>query len=180
MVPARWMSVTALSSHIARGSRPRPRHGFQRMKAADCILRACDCSFSVAPTSSAGTSREAALARGFAVTLFNRGRTNPDLFPEVEKLRGDRAGKLEALRGRSWDAVVDTSGYLPDHVAASARLLRGRVGHYTFVSTISVYADLTRPGTDETAPVHPPAAADVRKVTGESLWPAQGGLRARR
>ena len=114
---------------------------------------------------------EAALARGFAVTLFNRGRTNPDLFPEAEKLRGDRHGNLEALRGRSWDAVVDTSGYLPDEVAASARLLGGRVGHYTFISTISVYADLARPGTDESSAVHAPAAASVRRVTGETYGP---------
>lgn len=114
---------------------------------------------------------DAALARGFTVTLFNRGRTNPDLFPKAEKLRGDRAGRLEALRGRSWDTVVDTSGYLPDQVAGSGGLLRGRVGHYTFVSTISVYADVTRPGTDETSPVHAPAAADVRLVTGETYGP---------
>jgi 2'-hydroxyisoflavone reductase len=113
----------------------------------------------------------AALARGFGVTLFNRGRTNPDLFPEAERLRGDRDGKLDALCGRSWDAVVDTSGYLPDHVAASARLLRGRVGHYTFISSISVYADLARPGTDETSLVHPPAAASERRVTGETYGP---------
>ena len=114
---------------------------------------------------------EAALARGFAVTLFNRGRTNPDLFPEAEKLRGDRNGKLEALRGRSWDVAVDTSGYVPDQVTTSARLLQGRVGHYTFISTISVYADLTRPGTDESSPVHAPAAASVRRVTGETYGP---------
>jgi len=56
---------------------------------------------------------EAALARGHAVTLFNRGQTNPELFPEVEKLRGDRNGNLAALRGRRWDAVIDTCGYAP-------------------------------------------------------------------
>lgn len=54
---------------------------------------------------------DAALARGHAVTLFNRGQHNPELFPAVEKLRGDRDGNLAALRGRSWDAVIDTCGY---------------------------------------------------------------------
>src|SRR5919206_582743 len=65
---------------------------------------------------------EAALARGHAVTLFNRGRHNPDLFPEVEKLRGDRTSDLSALQGRSWDAVIDTCGYVPREVRASVDL----------------------------------------------------------
>jgi 2'-hydroxyisoflavone reductase len=87
---------------------------------------------------------EAALARGHEVTLFNRGRTRPELFPEVEKLRGDRDGDLGALAGRSWDAVVDTSGYVPRVVRATLDALDGR-GHYTFVSTIAAYADRSRP-----------------------------------
>src|SRR5512134_943498 len=70
---------------------------------------------------------QAARARGHAVTLFNRGKTRPELFPDVEKLRGDRDGKLDALRGRSWDAVLDTSGYVPRLVRASAELLAPRV-----------------------------------------------------
>lgn len=106
----------------------------------------------------------AARARGHALTLFNRGKTRPDLFPEVEKLRGDRDGKLDALRGRSWDAVLDTSGYLPRVVGASAALLAPRVGHYLFVSSISVYADSREP-LDETSPVQAladPGSEDVR------------------
>src|SRR6266550_8183118 len=79
---------------------------------------------------------EAALARGDEVTLFNRGETNPDLFPEVEKLRGDRDGDLRALEGREWDAVIDPSGYVPRVVRASAELLHGSVGHYLFVSSV--------------------------------------------
>lgn len=55
----------------------------------------------------------AAHANGHQVTLFNRGQTNPALYPDVEKLRGDRDGNLHALDGRSWDAVIDTSGYVP-------------------------------------------------------------------
>jgi 2'-hydroxyisoflavone reductase len=96
---------------------------------------------------------EAALARGHEVTLFNRGRTNPELFPDAEKLRGDRDGGLAALDGREWDAVIDPSGYVPRVVRASAELLRGAVGHYVYVSSISVYSEPQEPGFDETAPL---------------------------
>src|SRR5262249_39446319 len=95
----------------------------------------------------------AALARGHRVSAFNRGRTEPELFPEIEKLRGDRAGDLSALDGRTWDAVIDTSGYLPEVVGRGAERLRGRVGHYAFVSSISVYAGFPRAGMDERSPV---------------------------
>ena len=92
---------------------------------------------------------DASLARGHEVTLFNRGRTRPELFPAVEKLRGDRDGGLDALQGRSFDAVVDTSGYVPRVVAATIDAL-GDVGHYTFVSSISVYGEVPTPPTEET------------------------------
>jgi 2'-hydroxyisoflavone reductase len=95
----------------------------------------------------------AALARGHQVTVFNRGQTGPELFPEVEKLRGDRAGDLSALTDRTWDAVIDTSGFLPVTVRSMTEALRGRVGHYTFVSSVSVYADFSRAGMDESTPV---------------------------
>src|SRR5882724_2577303 len=85
---------------------------------------------------------DAALARGHQVTLFNRGQTRPDLFPDVEKLRGDRDGDLTALTGRDFDAVIVTSGRVPRLVAETLVAL-GDVGHYAFVSTISVYADLS-------------------------------------
>jgi len=94
---------------------------------------------------------DTALARGHEVTLFNRGQTRPDLFPEVERLRGDRDGDLVALRGRSFDSVVDTSGYVPRVVHETIEAL-GEVGHYTFVSSISVYADCSTPP-DESSPV---------------------------
>src|SRR5204862_1637120 len=94
----------------------------------------------------------AALAQGHDLTLFTRGQTNPDLFPEAEHLRGDRDGDLAALESGTWDAVVDTSGYFPRIVRAAAETLAGRVGHYTFISSISVYADLSRP-VDESSPV---------------------------
>jgi 2'-hydroxyisoflavone reductase len=91
---------------------------------------------------------DVALARGHEVTLFNRGQTRPELFPEVEKLRGDRDTDLSALDGRSFDAVVDTSGYVPRLVQQTLDAL-GDVGHYTFVSTISVYASHTTPPTED-------------------------------
>ena len=83
---------------------------------------------------------DAALGRGDEVTLFNRGATGAGLYPELDRIIGDRDGGLDGLRGREWDAVVDTSGYVPRVVAASAGLLAGAVGHYVFVSSISVYA----------------------------------------
>jgi nucleoside-diphosphate-sugar epimerase len=88
---------------------------------------------------------EAALARGHEVTLFNRGETNPELFPEAEKIRGDRTGDLSALRGRSWDSVLDPSAYLPRDARASTETLSDAAGHYAFISSVSVYADLSGP-----------------------------------
>jgi 2'-hydroxyisoflavone reductase len=96
---------------------------------------------------------EAALARGDSVTLFNRGKTGPDLFPGAERIRGDRATDLAALAGRTWDAVVDTCGYLPRVVGASAAALRESCEHYTFISSISAYAAPAPPGADEDAPL---------------------------
>lgn len=90
---------------------------------------------------------DVALARGHDVTTFNRGQTRPELHTGVEKLHGDRRGDLSSLHGRSFDAVVDTSGYVPDAVARTIDAL-GDVGHYTFVSTISVYADVSTPPTE--------------------------------
>lgn len=106
---------------------------------------------------------EAALAAGHEVTTFTRGRTNPELFPEVERLRGDRDGGLDALRGRSWDGVVDTSGYVPRVVRQSAELLRDAVERYVFVSSISVYADFAEPVGEESpvAELDDPASEDV-------------------
>lgn len=97
---------------------------------------------------------EYAQSRGHTLTLFNRGKTRPNLFPDLEKLRGDRDPKkgdgLKALEGRKWDAVIDTSGYYPRMVKASAELLAPNVKHYTFISSVSVYEKNDKPGLDET------------------------------
>jgi 2'-hydroxyisoflavone reductase len=113
---------------------------------------------------------EAALSRGHEVTLFNRGRLGADLYPGVEKLRGDRDGDLEALRGRRWDAVIDTSGYVPRLVRASAALLADAVGLYVFISSVSVYEDFSRP-VDEDSPLATLADGGVEEVNGETYGP---------
>lgn len=107
---------------------------------------------------------DAALADGHEVTMFNRGETNADLFPEVEKLRGNRDGDLAALEGRSWDVVVDPSGYVPRVVRASAELLRDAAEHYTFVSSVSVYGTFRTPGFDESAATEELADPDTEEV----------------
>jgi 2'-hydroxyisoflavone reductase len=117
----------------------------------------------------------AALERGREVTLFNRGLTNPDLFPEAERLQGDRDGDLSAFAGRSWDAVVDTSARFPRWVHEFASIAGDRIGHYTFVSSISVYADTSRPGTDETAAVHIAADETVEEIPDAETY---GALKA--
>ena len=106
-----------------------------------------------------------ALERGHEITLFNRGRTNTHLFPDVERLVGDRADDLESLRGRSWDVAIDNSASNPDWVRRSAEFLRDSVDRYVYVSSRSAYADTSRipmtaeapTFTYETAGVHPGA-----------------------
>jgi len=112
---------------------------------------------------------EAALARGHEVTLFNRGKTRPGLFPGLEKLHGDRDGQLDALKGRRWDAVLDTSGYVPRIVRLSAELLAPSVERYLFISSISAYADgVKAPVAEEAAlaPLADPISEDVKKDYG--------------
>ncbi|MEJ2748717.1 MAG: NAD-dependent epimerase/dehydratase family protein [Anaerolineae bacterium] len=113
----------------------------------------------------------AAVGAGHEVTLFNRGQSNPDLFPDLEKLRGDRDGGLAPLQGRRWEAVIDTCGYVPRVVRASAELLATAVDHYTFISTISVYADFTTIGIDEQSPVGTIADETVEEITGDTYGP---------
>lgn len=112
---------------------------------------------------------DAATKRGHSVTLFNRGKTDPGRFPNLETLIGDRDGKLQALEGRKWDAVVDTSGYVPRVVSDSCNLLKDNVGHYLFISTLSVYSDNSKPWMDESGPlmtVEDPKNENVRENYG--------------
>ena len=111
---------------------------------------------------------EAALGYGHRPTLFNRGLHEPELFPEVEKIEGDRDLDLSPLLERRWDAVIDTCGYVPRVLRASARQLAEAVDHYTFVSSISVYSDAITPGADEEAPVGELPDPTVEEVTGET------------
>jgi 2'-hydroxyisoflavone reductase len=106
---------------------------------------------------------EAALARDHEVTLFNRGRTNPDLFPEAERIRGDRERDLDRLRDRSWDAALDMATFLPRVVRLSVEALHRTVERYLYVSSISVYADMRTP------PIEGAAVAALADPTSESL-----------
>jgi 2'-hydroxyisoflavone reductase len=114
-----------------------------------------------------------ALNRGHQVTLFNRGHTNRDLFPQAEKLIGDRDGGLDALLGRKWDVAVDVSGYVPRIVRASAELLRDSVARYLFVTTGSVYDASKMVTGDESSPLVAPPSPPTEEWNG----PAYGGLK---
>ncbi|MDE0259963.1 MAG: NAD-dependent epimerase/dehydratase family protein [Gemmatimonadota bacterium] len=109
-----------------------------------------------------------AMYRGHQVSIFNRGRSAPDLFPGVETLIGDRDGQIDALRGRTWDAVIDNSGYVPRHVRDTAELLQDSVGRYLFTSTGSVYTfdqdEITEDG--ELLPIEDPESEDVDRYYG--------------
>lgn len=114
---------------------------------------------------------EEAKARGHELTLFNRGQSNPDLYPNVETIVGDRDGGLEGLNDGSWDGVIDTCGYIPRLTRDSATRLAGRVPHYTFISTISVYESLREPNIDESAALGTLEDESVEEVTNETYGP---------
>jgi 2'-hydroxyisoflavone reductase len=113
---------------------------------------------------------DAALAAGHRVTVFNRGRARTDWPASVEAIRGDRSADLGALRGRRWDAVVDTSGYVPADVAASAEALRD-CGTCCFVSSISAYAAFDHAPIDEDA-----ALAEADGVAADDRDPNHYGV----
>lgn len=123
---------------------------------------------------------EIARARGHQVTMFNRGKTRPDLFPNVEKLHGDRDPKkgegLKALEIGTWDAVIDNSAYYPRTVAASAELLAPRVKQYLIISSISAYKEPNPENGTEEAPL-----ATLTDPTVEDMgkdYANYGGLKA--
>jgi 2'-hydroxyisoflavone reductase len=110
---------------------------------------------------------EEAVARGHSMTLFNRGKTNPHLFPDLEKIKGDREEGIEGLeaeaaKGRRWDVIIDTSGYVPSHVEDVVKLLGADARQYVFFSSVGAYADHGKPA-DESSPV---AQADPEWVAG--------------
>ncbi|TFH37058.1 MAG: epimerase [Anaerolineales bacterium] len=114
---------------------------------------------------------EAALGRGHEITYFHRGQTEPGLFPACREIIGDRDGDLARLGDQTWDAVLDTSGYFPRLVHDSTRFLSPRIGHYIFVSTISVYADFKEPGMREDAPLGQLEDASVEQVNETTYGP---------
>jgi 2'-hydroxyisoflavone reductase len=108
---------------------------------------------------------QASLDRGHDVTLFNRGKTDPDAFPNAEHLVGDRNTDRSALEGRSFDATVDVCAYVPGQVRSLLGTLGAGAGHYTFISTISVYdAKQAAPSFDEYSPLLEPAWDDEMKM----------------
>ena len=116
-----------------------------------------------------------AVARGHKVAMFNRGKTNPNLFPTgVEHLQGDRNGQLDSLKNRKWDAVIDNPTTLPRWVRDAAAILKDNTGQYVFISTLSVYKDNSKIGMDETEPTIVLEDPTVEQVTGETY----GGLKA--
>ena len=123
---------------------------------------------------------EAARARGHTLTLFNRGRTRPGLFPDIEKRQGDRdplkGEGLKSLETGEWDAVIDDSGFYPRMVGASAQLLAPRVKHYIYISSISAYKEPSPVNGDETAPLAVLADPKVEEM-GKS-FENYGGLKA--
>jgi 2'-hydroxyisoflavone reductase len=110
-----------------------------------------------------------AMSRGHKVTTFNRGKSHPnELPPEVEQLIGDRNGKLDALKDRQWDVVIDNPTTLPAWVRDAAQILKGNVDRYVFTSTISVYED-SKKGPDENAPLQNYDGSDPYKETLEAM-----------
>ncbi len=114
---------------------------------------------------------DSALERGHQVTLFNRGQTNPDVYPDLETIVGDRETDLDKLEGRSWDAVIDTCGYLPRLVNLSAQALKDKATQYTFISTISVYPVLGGANRDEDSELLTIDDETLEEITNESYGP---------
>jgi len=114
---------------------------------------------------------EYALKRGHKVTLFNRGkRPSPEWPAAVEQLHGDRnTGDLAALKGRTWDVCIDNPTSLPFWVRDAGQVLKGNVGHYLFISTISVYADGSKPGINENSPLAQYKGKDAMAETQQTL-----------
>jgi 2'-hydroxyisoflavone reductase len=155
------------------------RRGFACTLAAAAVLRAAPRKKRILILGGTGflgpATVEAAKARGHELTLFNRGKTRPGLFPDIETLLGDRDPKigegLNALRRRQWDAAIDNSGNVPRIVAASAQLLAPNVKQYIYISSISAYADNSIEGQDENAKLATTPDPTVEKITDQTYGP---------
>ena len=174
------------------------RRDFIQWSAAATALAATGLDLSAAPAKSDGkvapkkililggtgflgpATIEVAQARGHQVTMFNRGKTRPGLFPGVAKLHGDRDPKkdegLKALETGTWDAVIDNSGYYPRMVGASAALLAPRVKQYLYISSISAYKEPNPENGTEDAPLA--TLADPTVETMGKDYANYGGLKA--
>lgn len=124
---------------------------------------------------------DSALKHGHSVTVFNRGRNNNVVGPEVEKLAGDRKDNLDLLKGRQWDVAIDTCGLAPWDVKMSANILANSVEHYTFISSISVYSKLDKPGIDENTEVCAISDEEMDEMksdhTGDALYKYYGAAK---
>jgi 2'-hydroxyisoflavone reductase len=114
---------------------------------------------------------EEAVRRGHDVTIFHRGGSEPSDLASVEHVHGDRDAGLEALRGRSWDAVLDTCAFVPRDVGELAETIGDGIGHYTLVSSLSVHPDDLPVGATEDTAIHPPPYPDTEDVTEETYGP---------
>ena len=114
---------------------------------------------------------EAALARGHEITLFNRGKSNPKIFPQVESIQGDRERNLSKLSNRNWDTVIDTCGYFPRIVGLSAESLKDSVRQYVFISSVSAYADFDSASINEDYPLGRIEDDTIEEVTEKSYGP---------
>jgi 2'-hydroxyisoflavone reductase len=116
---------------------------------------------------------DALTAGGHKITLFNRGKRDPEVKPGIEQLLGDRNGDIESLKGHDWDVVIDNSGYTPKQVKATAELLKGHARQYIFVSSVAVYADFKKADIDEDYPLAQLKDPTTDVVNGETY----GGLK---
>ena len=116
---------------------------------------------------------DSALGRGHEVTLFNRGKTNPALFPQLETILGDREKDVVKLAdlGRTWDAAIDVAGYLPRIVRLSVEALEPRVSRYVYISSLSAYENFREVGIDESYPVGKIEDETVEEITEETYGP---------
>jgi nucleoside-diphosphate-sugar epimerase len=125
----------------------------------------------LAVPASQGAFVELAVRQGHDVAVFHRSTSEPEDFPSVEHLHGDRDSQLDLLRGGSWDAVLDTCAYVSRAVREATAVLADAAGHYTLVSTLSVHPDDMPAGSTEQAAIHQPPFPQTEMVTAQTYGP---------